>query len=230
MNDEKNGCLYLISTPIGNLKDITFRALETLQQVDYLLCEDTRHSLKLLNHYNIKKHLESYFVGNERHKTGQVIQDLLSGKQVGLISDGGTPCISDPGNYLVHQCHEHRIRVIPIPGVSGLATALSLTGIADKPSLFIGFLPRSPNKINRILMKIKDFEGNIILYESPYRVIKLLKILHEKLGNVKLFLFKELTKVFESIKLGHITDILDDIGEQELKGEYVIIISAESRS
>jgi 16S rRNA (cytidine1402-2'-O)-methyltransferase len=227
MNEKGPGVLYIIATPIGNLKDITFRAVETLQQADYLLCEDTRQTLKLLNRYNIKKHLESYFVGNEIRKAEAVVRDLLSGKDVGLVTDGGTPCISDPGNHLVRVCREKGIRVVPVPGPSALAAALSVSGFGDKVSVFIGFLPKSRKKINKTMEKIRNYEGNIILYESPYRLKSLLSLILKNFGNVRVMLFKELTKVFESIKLGHIKEILDGLGEAEVKGEYVVIFNRE---
>lgn len=224
---DNSGKLYIIATPIGNLKDITFRAIETLKEVDYILCEDTRKTLKLLNHYKIRKHLESYFIGNERKKTDKVLNNLTSGKNIGLVSDGGTPCISDPGNMLVKQCHEKGITVIPIPGASGLSTALSVSGIGDNYSMFIGFLPRSRKKINKVFKQIKEYNGNIIIYESPYRVKSALNKIHETFGNIRVFLFKELTKMFECIKIDSIEVILSEIEEKNLKGEYIIIFNKE---
>lgn len=227
MGEQEPGKLYIIATPIGNLKDITLRALETLKAVDYILCEDTRQSVKLLNHFEIKKHLESYFVGNERRKTNMVIDDLLAGKTIGLISDGGTPCISDPGNYLVQQCHENHIKVEPIPGASALTAALSISGIGDNLSIFIGFLPKSNTKINKLFKKIDNFEGNIIFYESPYRVKSLLEKIQTRYGNVKIFLFKELTKVFENVIIDNVKNILAEISNMTVKGEYVVIFNKE---
>lgn len=221
------GKLYVIATPIGNLKDITFRAIETLKEVDYILCEDTRQTLKLLNHYKIKRRLVSYFIGNEKNKLNAVLNDLVSGKQIGLVSDSGTPCISDPGNLLVSQCHDRGIQVIPIPGPSSLAVSLSLSGIADRTSVFIGFLPRSRKKINKLINKIKEYEGNIIIYESPYRIKGLLNLINKNFGNIKIFLFKELTKVFENVKIDYVKNILTEIDNIKVKGEYVIIFNKE---
>lgn len=227
MQDLSQGCLYIIATPIGNLKDITLRALETLNLVDYILCEDTRETLKLLNHYNIKKHLESYFVGNEHKKADTIVRDIQQGKKIGLVTDGGTPCISDPGNYLVKSCLEKNIAVIPIPGVSALTTALSVSGMAEHISIFIGFLPKSRKKINKIMKKIANYDGNIILYESPYRLKKLLEMIYQSFGDVKIILCKELTKLFESIKLDNVKNILADINVSPIKGEYVVIFNKE---
>ena len=221
------GKLYVIATPIGNLKDITFRAIETLKEVDYILCEDTRQTLKLLNHYKIKRRLVSYFIGNEKNKLNAVLNDLVSGKQIGLVSDSGTPCISDPGNLLVRQCHDRGIQVIPIPGASSLSVSLSLSGIADRTSIFIGFLPRSRKKINKLINKIKEYEGNSIIYESPYRIKSLLNLINKNFGNIKIFLFKELTKVFENVKIDYVKNILTEINNSKVKGEYVIIFNKE---
>lgn len=227
MKDPQAGTLFIVSTPIGNLKDITFRALEVLSEADYILCEDTRQTLKLLNHYRISKRLESYFIGNEMRKTERVLLDLQEGKKVGLVTDGGTPCISDPGNHLVRQCHSRGIRVVPVPGASALTAALSASGLCDKPWTFIGFLPRSRKKINKTIEKMKNCEGSIILYESPFRIRGLLELLLRHFGNTRIIIFKELTKVFESIKLGHITEILEGMGEEKARGEHVVIIQRE---
>ncbi|MBU1078360.1 MAG: 16S rRNA (cytidine(1402)-2'-O)-methyltransferase [Spirochaetes bacterium] len=225
--DSAEGKLYIIATPIGNMKDITFRAIETLKEVDYLLCEDTRRSLKLLNHYQIRKRLESYFLGNEGKKLNMVLNDLLSGKVIGLVSEGGTPCISDPGNLLVRSCHEKGIPVVPIPGASALSTALSVSGIADRISVFVGFLPRSRKKINKVMAQISQYNGNIILYESPYRIRSLLELIHKNFGNVKIFLFKELTKIFENVSINNVKNILAEIDNRNFKGEYIVIFNKE---
>jgi len=225
--DSAEGKLYIIATPIGNMKDITFRAIETLKEVDYLLCEDTRRSLKLLNHYQIRKRLESYFLGNEGKKLNMVLNDLLSGKVIGLVSEGGTPCISDPGNLLVRSCHEKGIPVVPIPGASALSTALSVSGIADRISVFVGFLPRSRKKINKVMAQISQYNGNIILYESPYRIKSLLELIHKNFGNVKIFLFKELTKIFENVSINNVKNILAEIDNRNFKGEYIVIFNKE---
>lgn len=228
-NDYSRGMLYIIATPIGNLKDITIRAIEVLKEIDYLLCEDTRRTLKLLNHFQIKKRLISYFVGNEKKKLNMVLKDLELGKKVGMVSEGGTPCISDPGNILVSQCHEEGIPVIPVPGPSALTASLSISGIGDNISIFIGFLPRSRKKINKIMARIKNYKGNIIIYESPFRLIKLLNLIYRDYGNIKIFLFKELTKVFENVIISNVKNILADIKNEKLicKGEYVVIFNKD---
>ncbi len=223
----EEGILYIVSTPIGNIKDITFRAIEILESVDYILAEDTRTALKLLNHYNIKKHIESYFVGNEWKKKDKVLKDLQKGLKIALISENGTPCISDPGNSLVKECHDRDIKVLSVPGPSALTAALSISGIADNISVFIGFLPKSNQKIRKLFRKIENYEGNIILYESPYRIVKLLKLIREHFGNIKIFLFKELTKYFESIIIDNIDNVLEKFADNKLKGEYVVIFNKE---
>lgn len=227
--DPLAGKLYIIATPIGNLKDITLRAIEVLKQADYLLCEDTRRTLKLLNHLQISKRLVSFFIGNERKRLDGVLADLAGGKNIGLVSENGTPCISDPGNTLVAECHKRGIPVVPVPGPSALTTALSISGIGDNISIFIGFLPRSRKKINKLMARLKSYDGNIILYESPFRVVKLLNLIYENFGNIKIFLFKELTKIFESVIIDNVKNILADIDSRkwEVKGEYVIIFNKE---
>ncbi len=221
------GTLYIVSTPIGNIKDITFRAIEILNNVDYILAEDTRTALKLLNHYNIRKHVDSYFVGNEWKKKKKVINDLINGKHIALISEAGTPCISDPGNALVKECHQSGINVVSVPGASALTAALSISGIADNISVFVGFLPKSSKKVKKLIIKIKEYDGNIVLYESPYRIIKLLKIIKEHFGNIKIFLFKELTKHFESVIIDNIDNVLAEFADNRIKGEYVVIFNKD---
>ena len=218
------GNLYIVATPIGNLSDITFRAIEVLKSVDLILTEDTRRALKLLNHYNIKKPIESFFVGNEKFKSERIINMLENNKNIALISESGTPCISDPGNYLVNECHKKGITVIPIPGPSAFVTALSVSGIANIPTLFLGFLPKTKQKQNKIMKKIKEFDYNIIFYESPHRLLKTLNLLKENFGNIKIFLFKELTKKFESIIIDNIDNIFNKF-DDKVKGEYVILFN-----
>ncbi len=224
MKEEHSGKLYIVSTPIGNLKDITFRAIEVLNSVDFILAEDTRRALKLLNHYDISKRVESFFAGNEWRKKDKVIGQLLQGESIALITDSGTPCISDPGNTLVDACNTNGIRVEPIPGPSAFVTALSISGISSNPSLFVGFLPKSNKKRNNLLDKIKDLEWNVILYESPHRLKKTLLLLRERMGNIKIYIFKELTKVFESSIINNIDNVLENL-DDNIKGEYVIIFN-----
>ncbi|MBN1898258.1 MAG: 16S rRNA (cytidine(1402)-2'-O)-methyltransferase [Spirochaetes bacterium] len=219
-----SGSLFIVATPLGNLKDFTFRAVEILQKVDIILAEDTRRAMKLLNHYHIAKPLESYFVGNEYKKQPLIIRWLKEGKNIALISEGGTPCISDPGNQLVQACHHEKLPVIPVPGPSALTAALSASGIAHIPSLFIGFLPKSRKKQNKLLKAIIDLEFNIILYESPHRLKKTLILIKERFGNIKIFLFKELTKLFEYINIDNIDSVLEDMDEK-VRGEYVLIFN-----
>ncbi len=216
-------CLYVVSTPIGNLNDITLRALEVLKGVDFIIVENTSISLKLLNHYEIKKPLIVYFGGNEEKRSEKILKELKKGKTGALITSAGTPCISDPGDILVRKCYKNGIRVIPVPGPSALTTALSISGVGNQQFIFLGFLPRSKARIKKIFLKIPR-EFNVILYESPYRVKRTLEIVYEVFGDVEVILFKELTKRFEDVIIDKVKVILTEI-EEKLKGEYVILIN-----
>ena len=222
------GLLYVVGTPIGNLNDISFRALEILKSVDYIACEDTRQSLKLLNHYNIKKRLVSYHKFNEKSKSDTIIKDLLDDKNVAIITDAGTPCISDPGYVLIKKCHENGIKVLAIPGPCAAIASLSVSGIDSSEFSFIGFLPIDNSDLNKKLQMIKDNKSNtFIIYESPKRILKLFSKLIEYFPECLVFVSSDLTKIHENGYYGKINYVYEQLQKNEKtdKGEYVIILS-----
>lgn len=226
------GTLYIVATPIGNLNDMTFRAITTLKEVSYILCEDTRTSLKLLNHFDIKNKLVSYHKFNEMEKVDKIINDLKNGMDVALISDAGTPCISDPGNILVKKAREEDIKVLGVGGISALVTALSVSGVNTDKFTFYGFFPRENKDKNKLIKEIESsFVNTFVFYESPKRIVKTLEFLSFKLGNVKVSVFKELTKIHEKNYYGLINDVILRLKEDEKTslGEYTFIIEKEGR-
>lgn len=222
-----SGVLYIVATPIGNLKDITLRALEVLKEVDVVLCEDTRHTLKLLSHYEIKKRLVSVHARNEKIACNGVLSLLQEGKNVAYVSDAGTPTISDPGSILVNEARQKGIKVIPIPGCSAFATLLSVSGIFDKSILFEGFLSPKPGRRKRRLTDLMMCDSAIVLYESPYRIVKLLKDIAEIDGSRNVVVGKELTKVHENVIVGRADELFEMFSSLEnIKGEFSLLISA----
>lgn len=224
----EKGNLYLIATPIGNLEDITLRAINTLKEVDIIAAEDTRHSLKLLNHLNISKPLISYHRHNEDVKTKELIALLIQGKNVGLITDAGTPGISDPGEEVVKQAIENDINIIPIPGACAAINALISSGMSTKEFIFYGFLPLNKKLREEKFEDIKRQNKTIIIYEAPHRIKSSLKEINEKFGNIKIVLAKEITKIHEEFIRGNIEEIINNI--QEAKGEYIIIFEIKGKS
>lgn len=223
------GVLYIVATPIGNLKDITLRALEVLKEVDVVSCEDTRHTLKLLSHYEIKKHLVSVHARNEKVACNKVLALLQEGKRVAYVSDAGTPSISDPGSILVNEARQKGIKVVPIPGCSALATLLSVSGVFDKSILFEGFLSPKPGRRKKRLMELMECGSAVVLYESPYRIVKLLKDIAEIDETRSIVVGKELTKVHENVMLGKAGELLEMFSSLEsIKGEFSLLISAKS--
>lgn len=222
------GELYIVATPIGNLEDITLRAIKTLEQVDIIAAEDTRHTLKLLNHLNITKPMISYHRHNEEIKTDELINKLLEGKNVALVSDAGTPVISDPGEEIVKKCLENKIKVIPIPGACAAITALIASGIDAKEFTFLGFLPLNKKNRKEKLGQIKIGENTIILYEAPHKLIQTLEELSAITEKRKIVLAKELTKIHEDYITGTAEELKDKI--QQPKGEYVIVIEKNEKT
>ncbi len=222
---EPKPTLYVVSTPIGNLKDITYRAIEILNQVDIILAEDTRISSVLLNHYNIKKPMMSYHEFNKEEKESQIISLLEEKKNIALISDAGTPGINDPGYEIIKKVIESGYYVVSIPGPSAILAALVTTGLIIQPFTFVGFLPRKQSEMKNILEPYKGRKETLVIYESPLRVLKTLKTIYQILGNRNIALARELTKMFETI----IRTSLDKAIEMEHnpKGEYVIVIEGD---
>ena len=221
------GILYIVATPIGNLDDITKRALDTLNSVDLIACEDTRTSGVLLKHFGINKKTVSYHKFNEKGKSNSLINDLLDGKNIALISDAGCPCISDPGSILVNEAIKNNIEVIAIPGASATITSLMTSGMDTESFSFYGFLDRENKKIVDSLEKIKSDSSNIaIIYESPKRIVKLLEKVNEVLNNPNISLCNDLTKKFEKKYYGKTSDVIKELNNNpnsEL-GEYVLLI------
>lgn len=214
------GTLYVVSTPIGNLSDITLRALETLKNVDIIACEDTRHTLQLLNHFDIKKPLTSFHQHSKESKTEQIISSILDGKNIAVVTDAGTPGVSDPGEVLIRAAIENEIAVVPIPGVSAAITALSISGLSTDNFVFVGFLPHKKGRQTK-LKEIASEQRTIILYESPFRIQKLLSELLEFVGDREVAVCRELTKKFEETYRGKISEVAPLVKE---KGEFVVIM------
>lgn len=221
------GSLYLVATPIGNLKDITLRAIEVLKAVDIILCEDTRVSLKLLKHYEINKKLISYHKFNEKEKISYVLKELENGKDIALITDAGLPCISDPGYALVEALKEKGFKVYGIGGISASLTALLVSGLPADSFTFYGFFPRETKDVKKLLEDIKRSSvKTYIFYESPKRILKTLEILYKELGNIKISVSKELTKLYEKNYYGFINEVLEKIANDNKwdYGEYTLVI------
>ncbi len=225
--DKKYGTLFVIATPIGNLKDITFRAVETLEMVDWIGCEDTRHSVHLLRHYGVNKPLISVHDHNEQQRKIQLLEKLQSGENGALISDAGTPLISDPGYHLVTFLRENEIDVVPIPGASALTTSLSAAGMPTDKFSFEGFLPAKTQKKLNALALLKTETRTMVFYESPHRFMETLKALEEVFGaDRKLTVAKELTKQFERFVTGSISEVIITFTENTdwQRGEFALIV------
>lgn len=224
------GNLYIVATPIGNLEDITFRAVNVLKQVDLIAAEDTRHSRKLLSHFGIDTRLISCHEHNEAEKTEHLINQLKKGCNIALISDAGTPCISDPGYFLVKKASNEKIKVTPIPGCSASIAGLSASGLPTDSFLFLGFLPKKKQKLVQSMDRYKEYPGTLIVYESPKRIKKTVQILINSIGNRKACLARELTKLHEEFIRGRLTDILTSLeSKQQIKGEIVLFISGREK-
>lgn len=223
------GRLYIVSTPIGNLEDITLRALRILKEVDFIAAEDTRHSAKLLNHYGITKPIISYWSEREKVRTEEIIEKLRAGLTIALISDAGTPGISDPGAVLIKRAIDEGIRVIPIPGPSAAIAVLSVSGLSTEEFIFIGFLPPKSAQRQKKLRELALEPRTLIFYEAPHRVLETLKDMEEIFGQRQAVLAKEITKIYEEILRGSISEILDILETHTIAGEYVIIVEGKSR-
>ena len=224
-----SGILFLVATPIGNLKDITTRAIETLMEVDLIAAEDTRNSIKLLNHFEIKTPMTSYHEFNKYDKADELVDKLLSGTNVALITDAGTPGISDPGEVLVRKALDNNIQVTSLPGCCALINALIISGLPTRRFCFEAFLPSDKKERHSILDELKTETRTIIMYEAPHHLIKTLKELYDELGNRKITVLKELTKKFETIKEFRLKGAIAYYEENEPKGEYVLVLEGADR-
>ena len=220
------GTLYLVATPIGNLEDITLRALRTLKECDVVAAEDTRRTGQLLKHFGIPKHLLSYFQFNEARRSEEIIERLGRGEKVALVTDAGSPGISDPGERVVRAAIAAGFRVESVPGPSALIAALTASGLPADEFHFIGFLPHKSGQRRKKLETLGGFEGTLVLYESPYRVEKLLGELNEVFPNRLVVLARELTKKFEEFLRGTPAELLEVARSRSLKGEFVVLIAA----
>jgi len=223
------GALYIVSTPIGNREDITLRALRILKEVDLIAAEDTRHTGLLLKHFGIQTPLTSYFEGNELKKKDFVLSKLTQGERVALVSDAGTPGISDPGFRLIRAAAENRIAIIPIPGPSAVIAALSVSGLPTDAFLFKGFLPHKPTKRRGLLEQLENTRETIILYESSHRIFEALKDISDILGDREVVLARELTKIYEEVLRGRVSEIQSQIAGRTMKGEITLVISGKTR-
>ena len=220
-----SNCLYIVSTPIGNLNDITFRAIEMLKNSDIILCEDTRHSSKLLNHFKIKKKLISYHKFNEKKQVLNIIKYINQGKIISLISDAGTPLLSDPGRILVNQCIKDEIKIVPIPGVSSITTAMSVSGFKDH-FLFYGFLPKKENELKKILNILSQNLFAQVFFIPALKINFYLKMFKEYFSGRKMLIAKELTKVHETLLREDVDQI--KMFDERIKGELTVIVSEKN--
>lgn len=230
MQNTDSGILYLVSTPIGNLEDITLRALRTLKEVDLIAAEDTRQTRRLLTHYEIKTPLTSYFEGNQHTKTEKLIARLKAGESIALVSDAGTPIISDPGYPLLRACIAAAVPIVPIPGASAILAAAVVSGLPLHNFTFEGFLSPKSGKRKRQLALLANEERTLILFESPHRICRLLEDALEVMGERDIVIARELTKRFEEIFRGSISEALEKFRASEPRGEFTIVIGVENRS
>lgn len=223
------GTLYLCATPIGNLEDITNRVIRTLQEVDVIAAEDTRNTLRLLNHFDIKAKMTSYHEYNKVEKAYQLIQQMKDGQNIALVTDAGTPAISDPGEVLVRMCHEEGIHVTSLPGACACITALTLSGLNTRRFVFEGFLPSDKKEHRQVLEDLVTETRTTILYEAPHHLVKTLEELLETLGNRKITLCRELTKKFEEVRLTTLEEAVSYYKDADIKGEFVLVLEGRDR-
>ncbi len=218
------GTLYVVATPIGNLEDITLRALRILKEVDCIAAEDTRHTRKLLNHYGISTPTLSYYKEKEQERTAVIVNKLKEGQNIALVSDAGTPGISDPGSILVQKAVALSIKVEPIPGPSALTAALSVAGIHDQAFVFLGFAPSRKKQRQDLLLSLCQEKRHVIFFEAPHRIEKFLYDCHEVLGDRSVFWSRELTKIHEELTHSNLSDLVTSVKDKKIKGESVFII------
>lgn len=218
------GILYVVATPIGNLKDITLRALEMLKEVDFIVCEDTRQTKKLLDRYQIEKPLISYHQHTKIQKIDYIVNQIAQGKSCALVSDAGTPCISDPGSLLLARAVQAKIKIVPLPGPSALTAAASISGFFVDRFIFLGFPPHKKGR-QKFFEQIKDSQYPVIFYESPYRILKTLNQLKDAVNGRQIVVCRELTKMFETVYRGSIEEVISQLEKEKIRGEFVVAIN-----
>ncbi len=220
-----NATLFVVPTPIGNLEDITLRAIRILQEVDTIVCEDTRQTIKLLSHLKISKPLVSFYTQNQLKRIPQIISMLENGKNIALVSDCGTPAISDPGYYLIKEAIDKNINVVPLPGACALITALVGSGLTTDSFVFLGFLKKKTGKMKKELEQAKSVQKTIVFYESPHRLLKTLDVCKDVFGEqTEIALARELTKKFEEFIRGTIKDVSENMSNRDILGEFIVLI------
>ncbi len=224
-----SGKLFICGTPIGNLEDMTFRAIKTLREVDLIACEDTRHTIKLLNHFDIKNHLEAYHEHNKNVKAKKLTELLKSGKNIALVTDAGMPCISDPGYELISLCIENNIPITVVPGPTAVTSALAMSGISSERFIFEGFLPQGNKARKEILTSLAKEHRTVIFYEAPHHLVKTLEDIQKYLGNRKISAVREITKVYEELKRGTVEELLNFYKENNPKGEFVLVVEGATQ-
>ncbi len=223
------GKLYLCATPIGNLEDMTYRVVRTLKEVDLIGAEDTRNSIKLLNHFEIETPMQTYHEFNKYDKAKELVQMMLDGKDIALITDAGTPGISDPGEELVKECLENGIEVTSLPGASACVTAISMSGLSTQRFCFEAFLPKDKKKKENVLKQLQNETRTIIIYEAPHRLTKTLAELEKALGNRRVSINRELTKKYEESFLTTLKDAREKYEAEEPRGEFVLVIEGKDQ-
>lgn len=223
-NDAGVGCLYVVATPIGNLEDISFRALRILKDSDAIACEDTRQTMKLLTHFDFQKRLISYHEHNEITRAAEIVIELEQGAKVALVSDAGTPAISDPGHRLVSLCLRHGIKVVPVPGASAFVAAIAASGMPAEQFTFIGFLPSRPTERRKALRALAAEPRTLVLYEAPHRLLDTLEDALEILGNRPAVVARELTKIYEEFLHGHLEDLVAAVRSKPPRGEITVLL------
>lgn len=224
------GKIYLVATPIGNLSDISMRAIETLKNVDIIACEDTRNTIRLLNHFEIKGHLTSYHEYNKIDKAYELCEKVKEGNNIAFVSDAGMPAISDPGYELVDIAYKEGLEVTVVPGASAVVSALAISGISSRRFAFEGFLPADKNEKKEILTELSQESRTLILYEAPHRLLKTLKELFEYMGDRNIAVVREITKLHEEVLKGRLAEIISDYESEKvaIRGEYVLVIEGKS--
>jgi 16S rRNA (cytidine1402-2'-O)-methyltransferase len=223
------GILYVVATPIGNLKDITLRAVEILGEVDFVVAESRERALKLLSHLNIRKPITTINTYSEENRAKTIVDQLWKGKKAALITAAGTPCISDPGDRVVRRCYEAGVEIQAVPGPSAAVAALSISGLSPDRFLFYGFLPQKKGKKKKVLAEILAGQYPVVLFESPRRIKETLSVIEEEAGERIVVIFREMTKLHEEVIRGRVNEVLEAVSAEETRGEYTIIVEGKRR-